>query len=92
MKPFDYHAIRAFLEEAGANYEKTAPVVYDWIDTIYIRLAESPLTVSVWELMQVLKLKETSCDQWEHPNYASNRAYKVMRELGTLPPGVTIDF
>ena len=87
---FDYHKLRSYLEAAGSQYGNTAPACADWIDDLYIRLSEEPLNVSVWEVLQVMQLYQ--CETWEHPNYAANRAYKVMSQTGRLPSNVTISF
>ena len=79
---FDYKALRRFLEDAGTHYSTSAPTVADWIDEIYIPLAESPRDVSVWEVMQVQQLRDSTSGEWEQPNYAANRAYKVRSILG----------
>lgn len=77
---FDYKAVRTFIEEAAAHYDKSAPALVSWLDDTYIALAENPRAVSVWEIMQLQKLRTDGV--WEHPNYAQNRWYKVRAELG----------
>ena len=72
---FDYHKLRSFLEGAVSHYEKTAPALSTWLDDLYVSLADNPAAVSVFELLQLQQLKMN--DEWEHPNYAQNRWYKV---------------
>lgn len=71
---------REFLTAACAHYERSAPTVEAWLDDAYIRLNETPLSVSVFEIHQILALREN--DIWEHPNYAANRCYKVAPLIG----------
>lgn len=77
---FDYHAVRAFIEDAATHYAKLSPALADWLDEIYIALNEAPLTVSVFELMQLQQLRMDG--EWEQHNYAQNRFYKVRALLG----------
>ena len=79
-KLFDYKATRQFIEEAAEQYSNSAPALVDWLDELYMALADAPLTVSVFEIMQLMQLKMDG--EWEHPNYAQNRWYKVRAELG----------
>ena len=82
---FNYHEARGFLERACAHYEKSAPALCDWLDELYVALNESPMTVTVFELLQLAQLELNG--EWEHPNYAQNRWYKV-RALKGQPNGV----
>ena len=82
---FDYTATRSFIEEAAAYYCVSAPALCDWLDELYVALNEAPMTVTVFELLQLAQLRMDG--QWEHPNYAQNRWYKV-RDLKGLPNGV----
>lgn len=82
---FDYHALRSFLEAACAHYERSAPALSTWLDELYIALNEAPATVTVFELFQLQQLRMN--EEWEHPNYAQNRWYKV-RELRGQDRGV----
>ena len=78
--PFDYQSVRAFLEEACAHYEHSAPALRNWLDELYMALANAPLSVSVLELLQLNQLRMDG--EWEHPNYAQNRWYKVRAMKG----------
>jgi hypothetical protein len=81
MREFiDMQAIEGFLVEACERYEHTAPTVCDHINDLYVRLNETPEKVSVLELVRVLGLREEG--EWEHPNYAANRIYKLRDRLG----------
>ena len=80
---FDYRKIREFIEEAASHYSKQKPEpapLLDWLDDVYIRLAEKPEELSVRELMQVFRLHE--CGEWEQQAYAVNRAFKAVRSTG----------
>jgi len=68
-----------FLADAAAQYEKTAPTVETWADDLCSRLADLR-NISVFELCQFLALYEHG--EWEHPNYAANRCYKVAERIG----------
>lgn len=72
--------IREFLTEACRHYQKTAPAVESSLDDLYERMSEAPEKVSLMELRQVLMLRTDG--QWEQPNYAQNRVYKVRHMLG----------
>lgn len=82
---FNFHETRRFIEAACNHYSKSAPALCDWLDELYIALSEAPLTVTVFELQQLNQLKMDG--EWEHPNYAQNRWYKV-RELKGQDRGV----
>ena len=77
---FDYHATRRFIEDAAAHYDKLSPMLVEWLDEMYIALAEAPLTVSVFELLQLAQLRFDG--EWEQHNCAQNRWYKVRALLG----------
>jgi hypothetical protein len=81
----DWHQVRRFIEDAAAHYDKTAPQLVEWLDDVYIALAEKPLDVTVFELLQLQQLRLDGV--WEQPNYAQNRWYKV-RALKGQPNGV----
>ena len=87
---FNYQTMRSFLEHAGTHYAGQSGLLEDWIDDVYIRLAEAPDTVTVYELNQVQALFVDG--EWEHHNYATNRAYKCMTKFGRLPSNATISF
>ena len=80
MAFFDYHHVREFIEAAAAQYAKSSPALADWLDEVYVALAEAPHTVTVFELLQLQQLHMDG--EWEHPNYAQNRWYKVRAALG----------
>lgn len=71
--------IMNFLSEAAEQYAKSAPVVTTWIEDCYDRLSSDLTKVSIFEIIQLLALKEN--ETWEHPNYAANRAYKAADRL-----------
>ena len=86
MAFFNYQEARTLIEEAAAYYAKTAPQLVEWLDETYINLAENPAAVSVYELMQLQRLRQED-GTWEHPNYAQNRWYKLRATQGK-PNGV----
>jgi len=73
-------SIRLLITEACRHYQKSAPTVVDYLDDLYIRIDERPTSVRLTELLSVEKLKEEGI--WEHPNYAANRVYHLMSDLG----------
>lgn len=77
---FDANAFMAFLIDATGHYEKSAPTVADHLDDLYRRLSEDCSLVTVLEIIRVAGLFEAG--QWEHPNYAANRIYKMRSQLG----------
>jgi SAM-dependent methyltransferase len=72
----------AFLTAGCEHYEKTAPTVRDHLDDVYMRLINKGNAVSWYELVRVLQLRDEQSLEWEHPNYAANRIYKLRHELG----------
>jgi hypothetical protein len=71
----------AFLTAGCEHYERTAPTVRDHLDGMYLRMVDrKPVT---WiEIAGVLQLRDLETFEWEHPNYAANRIYKLRHELG----------
>jgi hypothetical protein len=76
----------AFCGEAVAHYEKSAPAVADYVDDLFIRINSKPETVLLVELTAVSALRESG--EWEHPNYAANRLYKLANRLGRDTTGL----
>lgn len=81
----DIDAYLAKLTEACDHYEKTAPVVRDHCDDLYIRINESPDRVTLAELNQVAALWS---DDWMHPNYAANHVYRLRSRFGMDTTGL----
>ena len=77
---FNYHELRSFIEQAAEHYSQSAPALVDWLDEVYIALAENPRAVTVFEVLQLQQLQLDG--EWEHPNYAQNRWYKVREAFG----------
>ena len=69
-----------FLTDAVVHYEKSAPLVSGYLDELYIRIGEKPDDVRLSELAAVSALLDGG--QWEQPNYAANRIYKLACRLG----------
>ncbi len=76
----DLEAIQAFLVRVVEHYEKMAPTVSRWADSLYIRLSDDIYSVWLVELLQAQALLEN--DHCEHPNLAANCVYKLMTALG----------
>ena len=77
---FDAAGFLDFLVDAVGHYEKCAPTVADHLDDLYRRLNEDCSLVTVLEVIRVAGLFEAG--EWEHPNYAANRIYKMRAQLG----------
>lgn len=77
---FSIANFREYLELAGNQYSKSSPALADWIDDVYIRLGENLASVSALELAAFSQLWQYG--EWEQPNYAQNRIYKVRVQLG----------
>ena len=75
------NSVFAFLTAGCDHYEATAPTVRDHLDDVYRRMIDAkPVT---WlEIANVLQLRDEQSLEWEHPNYAANRIYKLRRALG----------
>ena len=77
---FSFSETLDFLTLAVNHYEKSAPALADWLDELYITLQENPQSVTVFQLLQLQQLVMDG--QWEHPNFAQNRWYKVRELMG----------
>jgi hypothetical protein len=75
----DHAKLMKYLEEAVEHYAITAPTVSRYCDDLYIRIEESPSSVSLSELKTVSRLLE---GDWMHPNYAANLIYHLMDRQG----------
>ena len=76
-----------YMERAFRHYEKSAPPVSDYLNDLYIRIGESPETVTLVELTAVSALVGDD-GLWEHPNYAANRFYKLAAATGKDTTGL----
>jgi hypothetical protein len=74
------------IEAATAYYEKSAPVVEQYLDELYRRLGENCDEVVVSEIVLVGCLREEGT--WMHPNTAANRVYKLLDRLGRSTVGM----
>lgn len=86
---FDSDHILAFLTVAVAMYEHSAPAVSRYLNKLYERIEEGGDTVTLRELRGVQMLLMDG--QWEQANFAQNRIYKLMNELGMDTSGM-IDY
>lgn len=82
---FDLNKFMEFLTDAAMHYAKSAPTVADYLDDLYIRINEKPADVRLVELTRIQGLIEEGT--WEHPNYAANRVYHLMQQLGMSTAG-----
>lgn len=85
---FDFDAIREALGRVVDHYEKTAPVVSEWADDVYMRLNGQADKVIFSELMLVKTMIGTEEEGWMHPNYAANRLYHLLHRLGRDTTGM----
>ena len=81
----DHRALLDYLTEAVAHYEHSAPQLSTWLDEMYVAANHEPRSVSVYDLLQLQQL--TMNGEWEHPNFAQNRWYKL-RALNGQERGV----
>ena len=79
---WDRDAFNWFCNDAGAHYANHN-AVGEWLDQVLDRITDGTITLA--ELVQVQALRSP---EWEHPNYASNRAYKAMERWGKVPVGL----
>lgn len=79
-------ALDTFILTVIEHYETTAPTVATWAERLSIRIATEPEKVSLYELRQFSFLY--SDGQWQQPNYAANRAYKVLDATGQDTTGM----
>ncbi len=84
---FDFDKFLTFLEDACNHYAKSAPTVSDYCDDLYRRVNNGGDNVRLSEMTTAMILKENG--EWEHPNFASNRIYKLMDRLGMNTTGHT---
>lgn len=82
------YAIVEMAELAAAHYETSAPVVSTWADDFYSRLTagNGGKESDVREILCLLQLHDDG--QWEQPNYAANRVYKLLTRLGRDTTGM----
>lgn len=85
----DEDAMDAFMLAVIEQFQTSAPTVATWAENLSIRIATTPEQVSLFELRQFSFLY--SDGQWQQPNYAANRAYKVLDATGQDTTGM-LDF
>lgn len=79
---FDADALERCVIEAIKQYEKSAPTVASYADSVYMRLASCEKDeVRLSELRFIANLC-TPEGVWMHPNTAANLCYKLMNRLG----------
>lgn len=79
-KIFDFQEFEQAIVEAGAYYEKRAPTVEAFLDSMFIRAHDDLATVTLAEISFLKSLREDG--QWMQPNVAANNCYKLMTRLG----------
>jgi hypothetical protein len=72
---FDRLAFEKACEIVCARYEKTAPTVHTWADSLY-RGKDDQITLTDIHLISVLTTDEV------HPNTAANLVYHINHRLG----------
>ena len=72
----DLDAISKHLSMVAAHYELSAPIVSHWADTLFMTMQEDLGKVTLREVFTASALLEEG--QWEQPNLAANRIYKLM--------------
>lgn len=73
------------LTKGTEHYYNSAPIVSRWLNDLYKRICDEPENVVLWELHQAEQLCMDG--EWEHPNFAQNRVYKIREQCG-LSEGV----
>lgn len=84
----DIPAAQHFIQVAMSHYqERKAPGWFtDWLDDLYIRLAEDWGKVTLDELATLTSLNVDG--HWLTPTYAMNTAYKMLDRLGRDTTGI----
>ncbi len=77
---------------ACVHYEKSSPVVSDWADDLYMRLAspDDSRPVDYREIQCLAQLYDArdSVDGWQQSNCAANCVYKLLARLGRDTTGM----
>ena len=81
----DFQKVFDHLTAACNHYEKSAPTVAAYCDDLYRRMGGDWKSVTLAEIVAVSALLENG--EWEHPNYAANRIYKLMDSIGMPTTG-----
>ncbi len=75
----DLDAISKHLSMVATHYERTAPTVSHWADTLFMTMQEDVGNVTLREIITASALLEEG--QWEQPSFAANRIYKLMENM-----------
>jgi hypothetical protein len=78
MKFFDYEKCEKFLAQVCRHYLESAPTVSEYADDVYRRLTSGGAV----QLDELTTLQALWSEEWEHPNFAANRIYKLQSSLG----------
>lgn len=76
----DLDLINQHLTSVVRQYKTSAPTVSQWANHLYMTLQEDTGKVTVRELLAAGALREEG--QWEQPNMAANRIYKLQEGMG----------
>lgn len=84
----DITAAQCFIQEAMSHYqERKAPAWFtDWLDDLYMRLADNWAKVTLDELATLASLNVDG--HWLTQHYAMNTAYKMLDRLGRDTTGI----
>jgi len=83
---WNWYACRKFIEEAMKHYKQAPAWFTDWLDDLYIRLAENGGAITLDEIVTLAQL--ASDGLWEAENLAVNRVYKMFDRLGRDTTGI----
>lgn len=83
---WDWHACRKFIEKAIEHYCRAPGWFIDWLDDLYIRLAENCRAITLDEILTLAQL--ASDGSWEAECLAVNRVYKMFNRLGRDTTGI----
>lgn len=79
VRLFDWEQFDYLCRSACDFYEKSAPTVTDYVDTLYGRVHDQK-PVQLAEITGITALLDDG--QWMQPNYAANYIYHLMQRVG----------
>ena len=77
---YDDQIVKELLTACCIHFEKTAPIVSQWADDLYIRIQENTSLVTLKELITINLLSD-DFNNWINANYATNIVYKCVESL-----------
>ena len=84
---WNWYACRTFIEEAIKHYSRAPAWFTDWLDDLYIRLADNCRAITLDEILTLAQLSSDD-GSWEAENLAVNRVYKMFDRLGRDTTGI----